>query len=349
EELPGDRTTPESPELQSLLHQMAQADRGTGMVVAIEVSSHALAQDRTLGAEFDVGVFTNLTQDHLDYHGSMEEYFRAKRRLFTQYPEESTKPFHAIVNRDDPYGRRLEQEAAGIVWSYGVESEALLQAWNIQATASGLAYTLRTPDGEAPIRLALGGLFNVANSLAAAGAARALGLSWETIRLGLEAAPAAPGRFESVNEGQEFGVLVDYAHTPDGLLNVLESARALQPRRLLVVFGCGGDRDRTKRPIMAGIAARLADHAIITSDNPRTEDPTAIVQEIAAGLTPEAPHDVIVDRRAAIRHAIQSAGPGDLVVIAGKGHETYQIFADGTIHFDDREEARAALRARRSG
>jgi UDP-N-acetylmuramyl-tripeptide synthetase len=350
-ELPGDRTTPEAPDFQSLLAQMASADTGSGMVGSAEVSSHALILQRTAGCEFDVAVFTNLTQDHLDFHQTMEAYFQAKALLFTEYPRSSDKRFTGVINVDDAYGRRLAELSAGTVLTYGIDSPADFQATEIQGTARGLQYRLKTAEGDFSVSLRLGGLFNVYNSLAAMGAARALGISWDVILPAIAAACGVPGRFESVEaEGavQEFSVIVDYAHSPDGLENVLRSARALNPRRLISVFGCGGDRDRTKRPIMGRIAAELSDRIIVTSDNPRSEDPHAILAEILTGIPAERLERVEpeVDRRAAIRRAVQLAEPGDLVVIAGKGHETYQIFAHETIHFDDREEARAAIHAR---
>lgn len=377
EELPADRTTPEAPDLQDLFARMAREGRsalGPGpwgkrhpsleagsptpnaqrptpsMVVAMEASSHALHQGRTLGCEFDVGVFTNLTQDHLDYHADMEEYFAAKALLFTEYPGMTAKPFTGVINVDDPFGRRLAEMSAGRVITYGIENEATLRAGNVVASPTGLEFDLAAPEGRFPVRLRLGGLFNVYNSLAAMGAARALGIEWETILTTLAAAPGVPGRFESVDTGAlPFSVLVDYAHTPDGLENVLRAARALKPRRLIAVFGCGGDRDRTKRPIMGRLAAELADQVIVTSDNPRTEDPDAIIREIMAGIPAAAAAvEAQADRRTAIVRAVGLAGEGDLVVIAGKGHENYQIFRDGTIHFDDREEARKAIDARLS-
>jgi UDP-N-acetylmuramoyl-L-alanyl-D-glutamate--2,6-diaminopimelate ligase len=350
DELPGERTTPESPDLQGLLAAMVEADDGRGMVVAMEASSHALHQGRTEGCEFDVGVFTNLTQDHLDYHPTMEDYFQAKALLFTHYPKQSGKRYTGVINVDDPYGERLATMSGGEVITYGVEKNATLRATDIEASATGLRFTLNTPEGSFPLKLRLGGLFNVYNSLGAMGAGRALGFDWDTILGALQAAPGVPGRFESVDAGQDFGVIVDYAHTPDGLENVLQAARALHPRRLITVFGCGGDRDRTKRPIMGRLAAELSDFVVVTSDNPRTEEPNSILDQIQAGIPADAAAQVErdVDRRKAIVRAVGEAKTGDLVVIAGKGHENYQIFADGTIHFDDREEARKALNARLS-
>jgi UDP-N-acetylmuramoyl-L-alanyl-D-glutamate--2,6-diaminopimelate ligase len=356
--LPGDRTTPEAPDLQALFATMVE--RGV-TAAAMEVSSHALAQHRTLGAEFDAAIFTNLTQDHLDYHGDMDAYFAAKEILFRDYPQRTEKPFAAVINADDPFGRRLaqslreDQKREGVrpirVLTYGTEAaDADVRATNIRALASGVQFNLHLPPASGSncqlstvnCQLQLGGHFNVMNALAAAATGWVLGIPVETIVPALASVKGVPGRFESVAEGQPFSVIVDYAHSPDGLENVLRAARALNPRRLLVVFGCGGDRDRTKRPLMGAIAAKLADTVFVTSDNPRSEDPNAIIRDILAGM-PDAAIEVEPDRRAAIEAAIRAAEPGDLVLIAGKGHEDYQIFADRTIHFDDREVARAAL------
>jgi UDP-N-acetylmuramoyl-L-alanyl-D-glutamate--2,6-diaminopimelate ligase len=370
--LPEGRTTPEAPDLQALLAQMVAEDVAA---VAMEVSSHALVLDRTLGCEYDFGVFTNLTQDHLDFHETFEEYFDAKATLFRDYPKHSAKPFQGVINLDDPWGARLAELCAGEVLTYGIDSAARIRAAQIQVTPAGIEFHVSVAGAPArPVRLRLGGHFNVYNALAAIGVGVGAGLPWETIVAGLESVPGVPGRFEAVDAGQNFAVLVDYAHTPDGLLNVLRAARALSPRRLIAVFGCGGDRDRTKRPIMGRIAAEHADVAVVTSDNPRSENPDAIIAEILAGMesggarcsvlgarpalpcpvqaehrAPSTEHRASIitepDRRAAIERAIRAAGPGDLVLIAGKGHEDYQIFADRTIHFDDREVAREALRA----
>jgi UDP-N-acetylmuramoyl-L-alanyl-D-glutamate--2,6-diaminopimelate ligase len=365
--LPGDRTTPEAPDLQALFATMVQ-EGVTG--AAMEVSSHALVQDRTLATEFDVAVFTNLTQDHLDYHETLEAYFDAKAILFRDYPGYTRKPFAAVINRDDPWGRRLAEElrdgATGRrgdgarVLTYGIEDgDVDLRATNIHATPAGVSFELSmtsadgvprpvAPSPRRPVSLQLGGYFNCMNALAAAGVGVALGIPGETIRAALEAVPGVPGRFEAVRAGQSFSVIVDYAHTPDGLLNVLSAARALDPKRLLVVFGCGGDRDRAKRPQMGALAARLADVAFVTSDNPRSEEPAAIIRDILAGIEEERERRAQVrvepDRRAAIHAALAEAEPGDLVLIAGKGHEDYQIFADRTVHFDDREVAHEYLK-----
>ncbi len=345
ESLPGERTTPEAPDLQALLRGMV--DEGV-RTVAMEVSSHALALRRTLGCEFTVGVFTNLTQDHLDFHGDFEEYFAAKALLFTEYPRESERPFVGVINRDDPYGRQLIERCDGRVLSYGRGPGADLRATEVGAGGTGIRYIVEAEGERHAVEVPIGGLFNVYNSLAALGAARAIGLSWEVAVAGLAASARPPGRFEPVDGAQPFTVIVDYAHSPDGLENVLQSARALNPRRLAVVFGCGGDRDRTKRPQMGAIAARLADRVFVTSDNPRSEEPEAILGEILAGIGGGERRKVTteVDRRSAIFQAVGEAEAGDLIVVAGKGHEDYQIFRDGTVHFDDREVAREAIRAR---
>jgi UDP-N-acetylmuramoyl-L-alanyl-D-glutamate--2,6-diaminopimelate ligase len=345
--VPVGHTTPEAPDLQALLRQMVEAEV---RAASMEVSSHALALGRTLGCEFDVGVFTNLTQDHLDFHPDLEDYFQSKARLFTEYPRDSEKPFTAVINWDDPFGVRLAEQSRGGVTTYGTGERAGLRATAVTAAPARIEYTLTGEGTSHRVRLPIGGLFNVSNSLAAIGAARALGIEWEAILDGLAGAVGVPGRFEPVAEGQPFSVIVDYAHSPDGLENVLASARALAPRRLAVVFGCGGDRDRTKRPLMGGIGARLADRVYLTSDNPRSEEPEAILRDIQAGIALEQRSRTSVepDRRAAIFAAVAEAGEGDIVVIAGKGHETYQIFPTGTVHFDDREVAREAIRARQS-
>lgn len=341
-EIETDRTTPESVDLQALFARMVSE----GVEAAVmEVSSHALYMQRTLGCEFDIGVFTNLTQDHLDFHKTLDEYFNSKLMLFREYPKSCDKPFTGVVNMDDPYGERVVQATEGKALTYGVRSPADIRASGIHATAQGIEFHAVCPAGEFDVRMTLGGLFNVYNSLAAIGVGVALGLNAGEIKAGLEMVPSVAGRFESVNCGQDFAVIVDYAHTPDGLENVLRSAREIAGNRLLVVFGCGGDRDRAKRPIMGRIASQLADVCIVTSDNPRTEEPQAIIDEVLGGIngSGRASIEVVADRRDAIRHAIEAASAGDIVVIAGKGHETYQVFRDRTIHFDDREVVREML------
>jgi UDP-N-acetylmuramoyl-L-alanyl-D-glutamate--2,6-diaminopimelate ligase len=341
--IPGDRTTPESADLQELFSLMLKEGVSAA---AMEVSSHALELGRTEGTEFDVGVFTNLTRDHLDFHKSLENYFEAKKRLFVEYPAASNKAFAAVVNTDDPAGVDIAAAVHGPVITIGVKNPADITAENIHASASGVSFDVKLKDGEFHVDLKLGGIFNVYNSLSAIGAACALGIGADHIKAGLEAVASVAGRFESVQSGQKFSVLVDYAHTPDSLENILSAARDLTSERLIVVFGCGGDRDRGKRPMMGGIGAHMADVCIITSDNPRSEPPQSIIKEIMAG-TVGGPADIeaIVDHRAAIARAISLARPGDIVVVAGKGHETYQIFRDRTIHFDDREVVREVLSA----
>lgn len=341
EEVHLDRTTPESIDLQDILARMVSEGVSAA---AMEVSSHALVMRRTEGCEYDVGVFTNLTHDHLDFHHTMEEYLQAKMILFNTYPCRSEKPFTAIVNIDDPRGEQVRSESLGAVLSYGIRNDADIMASNIDAGANGVSFDVTSPVGKCRVDLKIGGIFNVYNSLATFGATSALGIGVDQIKAGLEALTSVPGRFESVDCGQDFGVIVDYAHTPDSLENILRSARELTEGRLIVVFGCGGDRDRTKRPKMGGIGADMADVCIVTSDNPRSEDPQSIVDEILVGTTDRhAMVESITDRREAILRALDLAKPGDLVVVAGKGHEPYQIFRDVTIHFDDREVVREAL------
>ena len=345
--IPADRTTPEAPSIQRTLRKLLQEGIGA---VAMEISSQALDLHRPWGCAFDTAVFTNLTQDNLDFHASMEEYYQAKKKLFVDYPAAAGKPFTAVINVDDPYGARLAAETPGRVIRYGVASSqhpsADLVAENPEVTPRSVSYTARYGKMGFPVHVPIGAGFNVYNSLAAVGAGLALGLASEAIAAGLANAHGAAGRFESVSCGQPFTVIVDYAHTPDGLLNLLRSARAITANRLLAVFGCGGDRDPGKRPQMGAIAADLADQLYVTSDNPRTENPAAILSQIVAGI-PAEDHGcaaVIEDRREAIGRALSDARTGDVVVIAGKGHETYQVFADGAIHFDDREVARELLK-----
>lgn len=344
EELPAERTTPESLDLQALLAKMR--DAGCTHVV-MEVSSHAIELQRVAGVEFDIGVFTNLTQDHLDFHGTFEAYRAAKGKFFASLGRSAKQgSCWAIVNADDPSSEYFAGISPVPVMTYGLE-KADVRADDVRLGQAGLQYRLVSPGGEAELSLRLSGRFNVYNSLGAAAACLGEGCSLETVRRGLERVPGVAGRFESVDLGQPFAVIVDYAHTPDGLENLLHAAESVSRGRKILVFGCGGDRDRGKRPIMGEIAGRLSDYAIVTSDNPRSEDPAAICAEVAAGVArtargPEA-YRILVDRREAIEHAISVARPGDVVLVAGKGHETYQVFADRTIHFDDREAARTAL------
>jgi UDP-N-acetylmuramoyl-L-alanyl-D-glutamate--2,6-diaminopimelate ligase len=323
------RTTPESVDLQATLRRMVTAgDRACAM----EVSSHALELERVSGVRFAAAGFTNLTQDHLDFHPDMEHYFAAKARLFRAAP--------GAINIDDPYGRRLAGIAAGPVLTYGRADAADVRPHAVEIGPGGtIGLIVSTPRGPLPLDVRLRGGFNVSNVLCAVALAELLELPHAAVRAGIAAVDGVPGRFEPVAAGQPFTVLVDYAHTPDGLSNVLHSAREITPGRLICVFGCGGDRDRGKRPQMGRVARRLADVAIVTSDNPRSEDPEAIIAEIMAGVA----MDAEPDRRAAIERAVALARPGDVVVIAGKGHEQGQQFGDRTLPFDDRTAAREAL------
>ncbi len=338
-------TTPGILELQQIFGKMAAA----GMEYAVmEVSSHSIAQGRIAGLSFRLGIFTNITQDHLDYHGTFAEYLRVKSSFFADLPQASL----AIINNDDNHAETIIDKTAAKVITYGVEHPCDVQAQNIDITVQGAKYTAATATGSVPISLKITSLCNVYNSLGALAAGMALGIDMAVIKRGLETVAGIPGRFQPVPEARDFSVFIDYAHTPDGLENVLQTGRKLVSGRLIVVFGCGGDRDRTKRPIMGAIAARLADLAIITSDNPRSEDPLQIVKEIEQGFiraNPAAKYILEVDRATAIKRGISIAEPGDHIWIVGKGHEDYQILADQTIHFDDREVAREALEERFSG
>jgi UDP-N-acetylmuramoyl-L-alanyl-D-glutamate--2,6-diaminopimelate ligase len=333
EELPAEHTTPEAPDLHRLLARMRVAGVDA---VAMEVSSHGLDQHRVGGLRYACAVFTNLSQDHLDYHTTMEDYFLAKARLFT--PEMTDR---SVVNVDDPEGRRLLRQDMPML-TYGITEKADVHATEVQVTPTGIAFTVDDVRVRSPLR----GAFNVENCLAAFAAARSLGIDDVATLAGLADLPGVPGRFEAVDEGQAFVVLVDYAHTPDGVENVLRSARPLTDGRLIVVLGCGGDRDRSKRPLMGRAATGLADLTVVTSDNPRSEDPLAIIADIEPGAREGGGAFVVeADRRLAIRLAITEAEDGDVVVIAGKGHETGQQFADRTIPFDDRSVAAEELRS----
>jgi UDP-N-acetylmuramoyl-L-alanyl-D-glutamate--2,6-diaminopimelate ligase len=340
--LPAIRTTPEALDIQELLAQIVNAG---ARAAAMEVSSHALAQERTRGIEWDVAVFTNLTQDHLDFHGTMENYFEAKAKLFLQLASQSKKKrTSAIINIDDRYGEKLVDRIAGKspVITYGLGLHADFRASNYRTEFAGTSYQLDARGRSYLVRVPLIGRFNVANSMAALAAATALGVNLRDGVLSLARAPQVPGRLELVPAKRQFQIFVDYAHTDDALRNVLKTLRELKPRKLIVVFGCGGDRDRKKRPLMARVADELADHAIITSDNPRKENPEAIINEVEKGFR-STRYEKIADRTEAIRRAAAMAQARDLVLIAGKGHEKYQEFADHTIPFDDIQVARRAL------
>jgi UDP-N-acetylmuramoyl-L-alanyl-D-glutamate--2,6-diaminopimelate ligase len=340
-------TTPEAPEVQSLLREMV--DRGCG-ACAMEVSSHALSLGRVDGMTFAAGVFTNLTRDHLDFHADMEAYFQAKRRLFEMLPR--TAP--SLINLDDPRAAALI-EIAGRPVTYAVNRQADISPGPLSFSLQGLQFDLRTPRGTLHITSSLVGRPNVYNILAAVSTATALGISFDAIERGVASLSGVPGRFQVVSGGKDdVTVVVDYAHTDDALRNLLETARPLTAGRLITVFGCGGDRDRTKRPLMGAVAGRLSDLIVITSDNPRGEDPLKIIEEIQRGITADTRRDTAqrmltyVDRRDAIGKAIELARPGDVVLIAGKGHEKYQIIGGEVRPFDDVAVAREALGRKRS-
>jgi len=340
-ELDSVRTTPESLDLQQLLAQMVEAQVSHAI---LEVSSHALVLERLTGCEFDIAVFTNLTQDHLDFHGTRENYLAAKARLFTSLDMGEKRDKWAIINVDDPACLYLQSVSKASVFTYGIKRSADLQAVEILVTSEGTEFgVLRDGKYSGRTRVPTPGYFSVYNGLAAIAVALVEGIPWPLIREKLPESRPVPGRFQPVRAGQPFDVIVDYAHTPDGLENILNTARSFTKGRIIIVFGCGGDRDRSKRPEMGRIASQLADIVIITSDNPRSELPEKIARDIMQGVTGPAAVHVELDRAQAIRKAIGLARPGDTVLIAGKGHETYQIFADRVIHFDDREVAEQAV------
>jgi UDP-N-acetylmuramoyl-L-alanyl-D-glutamate--2,6-diaminopimelate ligase len=368
-EAPSHHTTPESLDLQEMLAEMV----GAGVrSVAVEVSSHALAQERVRGLEFDVGVFTNLSRDHLDYHRDMDDYFLAKSRLFTDYLKTSAKPKKAaVIYGEDPRGPELIAKVRNLgleVWSYGEGSQWDVHPLNVKSDVGGLGGTIRAGDRKFEIASSLIGAANLQNILGAVGVGCALGISDDVVAQGIRQLRMVPGRLERVENRLGISILVDYAHSPDALEKVLGAVRPLAQGKVITVFGCGGDRDRGKRPLMGEIAGRLSDFVVVTSDNPRTEDPLAILDEIEVGVARsglkkfrvsgpgsrvsenkvERGYVMEADRRAAIGFAIKVASPGDLVLIAGKGHEDYQILGTKKIHFDDREVARDELERRAS-
>ncbi|MFL6542987.1 MAG: UDP-N-acetylmuramoyl-L-alanyl-D-glutamate--2,6-diaminopimelate ligase [Chthoniobacterales bacterium] len=343
--LPAIRTTPESLDVQELLAQMRSAGC---KAAAMEVSSHALAQERVRGIEWDVAVFTNLTQDHLDFHRTMEAYFDAKAKLFTGLTNQQyKKKAAAVVNVDDRYGEKLLERIGKEtpVITYGSGLRANFRMSNYRSEFTGTSFQLDARGKSYLVRVPLIGRFNVANATAALATASAMGIGLREAILSLGKSPQVPGRLEAVPAKRQFQVFVDYAHTPDALLNVVKTLRELEPRKLIVVFGCGGDRDRQKRPLMAQVCDQFADVSIITSDNPRKEDPDAIIAEAEKGFRSKR-YEKITDRAEAIARAIELAQPRDVVLIAGKGHETYQEFADHTIPFDDVQVARRAVENR---
>ncbi len=343
-------TTPASVQLQEMLGEMVRAGSD---VSVIEVSSHALELDRVAGCEFDIVVFTNLTQDHLDFHQTMERYFQSKLHLFTDYVAGGQKsgPKRALVNADDPWASNILEQCVIPVWTFGIHSQADIQAEAVQLGMDGTQFIVKSPLGRMTISSHLVGEHNVSNLLAAIGIGLEMGMSPVSIERAVTSVANVPGRFERVQEGQNFTVIVDYAHTDDALQRLLEAAEAIKQARIITVFGCGGDRDSGKRSKMGQVAVKKSDLVIVTSDNPRTEDPQAILSDIERGIEALPPEErcafhVISDRAEAIQTAIDLASSGDLVLIAGKGHEDYQILGTQKVHFDDREEARKAIRLR---
>ncbi len=338
--IPASNTTPESLDLAAYFQELASGGAGAAV---LEVSSHSLAQERVWGFHFSVAVFTNLTRDHLDYHHDFEHYFAAKQKLFEGlgFPP----PELAVINVDDEWARRLLAIPNMRRITYGLETKADVGVKKYSQNLSGLKATLTTPQGEFEIESSLLGRANLMNLLAAAATAVGVGIPTEAVQSGIHRLTVVPGRFEKIDEGQPFLVVVDYAHTDDALQNVLEAARKLTRNRLIVVFGCGGERDRTKRPVMGEVAGRLSDLAVLTSDNPRSEDPILIMNDVLVGLQRTGMRYVIeVDREAAIRKALAEAREGDVVLVAGKGHESYQVLKDRTVPFDDRQVAHRLLR-----
>jgi UDP-N-acetylmuramoyl-L-alanyl-D-glutamate--2,6-diaminopimelate ligase len=342
--LPALNTTPESLDLFRMFHELEEVG---GTHATLEASSHALDLGRIFAMNFHTAGWTNLTRDHLDYHATMEAYFDAKQLLFL--PRSGPPPRYAILNADDEWAVRLQlAHETTAIW-YGIDGvprgDRWVRAEDISASFRGLRFTLRTENEQFEVESPLVGRINVYNILLASAAALTLGMSHQQIQKGLRELERVPGRFERVEEGQPFMVVIDYAHTDDALRNVISAARSMNPKRVITLFGCGGDRDRSKRPLMGMAAAELSDYVVLTSDNPRSEDPLAIMNDTMVGIRRyDTPHTAEPDRERAIRKAIEQASAGDVVIIAGKGHETYQILRDGPIPFDDREVARRVLR-----
>lgn len=337
---PAVNTTPESLDIYRILSELA-AKGGTH--ATMEVSSHALEIGRVRTLDFHTAVFTNLTQDHLDFHQTMPAYFAAKSKLFEG--QDGHPPKFAVANYDDDWGRRLRLAPETRALWYGLTPGATVRAVKVQSSFSGLLCDVVHESGTLRIASPMIGQINVYNILAACAVGLTFGIEPAAIEAGISGCRSVPGRFERIDEGQPFLVVVDYAHSPDALKNVIAAARALEPKRIVTLFGCGGDRDRSKRPLMGAAASQFSDYVVLTSDNPRSEDPLSILNDALVGLRRfDTPHEIEPDREAAIRIALRRAEPGDIVILAGKGHETYQVLADRTIHFDDREVARRILR-----
>lgn len=350
QEYPSLATTPEASDLQSYLRKMVDA----GVThVTMEVSSHALAWGRTIGCDFDTVVLTNITEDHLDFHETFEHYLESKSKLFAwlgSMPVKGRRLRRAVINGDDSHWQYLAKQTPVEILLYGLSPHCHVRASNIRVTQDGVRYRLDTPAGGLTIQLKMTGLFSVYNSLAAVAVGLLEGLGLGHIKAVLEEVKGIPGRFELIDMGQDFTVIVDYAHTPDGLENILRAVREFAQAKVITVFGCGGERDRTKRPLMGKVAGMYSDYCVVTSDNPRGEDEWQIIREILPGLEKEMNRQqyvVLPDRREAISHALAMARKNDVVVIAGKGHETYQIFRDRVIPFDDRQVVREILQRRR--
>jgi UDP-N-acetylmuramoyl-L-alanyl-D-glutamate--2,6-diaminopimelate ligase len=341
ERIPAVLTTPEALDLQCMFRKMV--DRGVRYVV-MEVSSHALSLDRVYGLDFRVGVFSNLSRDHLDFHASLEAYEEAKGLLFQSLDWSTAK---AVINRDDPSGRRMMEMSRAPVLSYGFDRDSSIWVNGVMLEAEASHFVIHGPEYDLPVDFRLIGRFNIYNALATFGVGYALGLDPSTLKRGLEGIETIEGRFERVDCGQPFTVIIDYSHTPDALEHCLLAARELTQGRILVVFGCGGDRDAGKRPLMGEVADRLADTIIITSDNPRTEDPEGILDDIEKGFRPQRSFERFVDRRRAIERVLELTLEGDCVVIAGKGHEDYQLVGQRRIPFNDRGEVERILTAKR--
>jgi UDP-N-acetylmuramoyl-L-alanyl-D-glutamate--2,6-diaminopimelate ligase len=334
-------TTPEAPDIHAFLARMVQAGQSA---CTMEVSSHALALSRVYGIRYRAVAFTTITREHLDFHGDFTSYLDAKSILFSDLSGDST----AVINRDDPHSPHIMNiSRGGHILTFGFTPEADMHPLSLELGEHGSLVKLATPAGEMNFRLSMPGRFNISNAMAAAGVGLACGFPGEVVVRGLEALKSVAGRYQTVEAGQDFTVVVDYAHAPDALERILASTREISKGKLISVFGCGGDRDRGKRPQMGEISARLADYTVVTSDNPRTEDPAAIISEIMQGISNGARCEVIPDREEAIKRALELAGAGDVVVIAGKGHEDYQIIGARKNHFDDAETAYRILKAMR--
>lgn len=341
--MPATQTTPESLDLQKKFREMAAHKINCCI---LEVSSHSLTLDRVYKTDFAIGVFTNLTQDHLDFHHTREDYFKAKEKLFMEYNLKK-----AVINIDDPCGKLISKKTSAKTITISIKGKGDIQASNIETSIDGLRFTASTPEGEIKIVSSLIGYHNVYNILCAIGVAFALDISLKDIKEGIGSLQGVPGRFQKINENQDFTVVVDYAHTDDALKNVIKAARELTDKMVITVFGCGGNRDKNKRPKMGKIAGRYCDYTIITSDNPRNEEPASIAAEVEQGMKKVADNKkycLILDRKKAVEQAINMAEKGDIVIIAGKGHENYQIFKERRIHFDDCETARELIKKKLS-